>query len=73
MYVRQPLGDVDWTSVLTTAITTAGQVIAPGSGSPVPTYTPAPYRSTGSSLAMIAALGLGAMFLLQPRRGRARR
>lgn len=68
-----PLGDVDWTAILNQAIITAGQIARPGSASPIPTYTPTPYRSPTQSLALAGVAALGLFWLIRQQPGSKRR
>lgn len=60
---RSALGaDIDWGSVINNVVTTAGQVLRPGSASPTPIYTASPSRPTDWTPILIGG-GLAAFLL----------
>lgn len=66
MYQGRALGsDTSWLDVLNNAVTTAGQIIHPGTPTTIPTYTPGTYSATqiGTSTGPWL-LGLGALALV---------
>lgn len=70
MYDRS-LGDTptSWLDVLNNAVTTAGQVLRPGSPTTVPMYNPASYAASSiASNTGVWVLGLGALALVMMRR-----
>jgi hypothetical protein len=66
-----PLGsDTSWQDVFNNAITTAGQILHPGTPTTIPMYTPGTYATTQigtSSGPWILGLGLVAILLMRKR------
>ena len=64
-------GDTSWLDILNNVVTTAGQVLHPGSPSTLPTYTPGSYSASNigtSTGPWVLGLGALAVVLLMRKR-----